>query len=985
MGWLRFQPHLNQLAKRVREGKRGTPWCLPVGVLMGLHTPEQEPSLSVEENGQFFKKENATMMKKLVALLMALALLCTSIGAFATEEDETKHVCEGNIKSASGHYACEDDLVETVPATCTENEYSVYRCQAPGCGQTFKVEKENSALNHDLDYTKAEITIKPTCTSKGERHVPCNRPGCEGVTEEVEMAEHDWVAGEPVKVTCKTDGYTPNVCSVCNATAKFDVVPATGHHLKVNPDVEYDGEEKPDSYKVMDENLAKLTKDNLPAWYIWTLKEDQTCGQDGSLLEFAVCEDCGTKVVFTESSDDMTKLTNHQEVLDNYVERKEDETDDAAYADRIIKKALGDAEEDEDGKLYIEGYVYDNGTEYPGKYGDVEVIYTPATCLEDGSLILKCTTCDAEVKIVEPAKGHFYEINKKGTATDCTVDSWYMITCTRDGCDFQEQVMVEARGYHKPDEDGTVKYTQKKFIAEKSLDKEVPTEDKPLVKCLPYIEHIPCEGYTEVVELSNGQKVEIKVECTKTIDNEHKATEGHKAGDGCIDIKATCQKEGLKYFYCEDCGYSDGGIIEKKAHDQDIAVVVTAPGCETEGKTEYYCSMCNTLQATKTIPATGHDYRVVESATKQPTCTEPGYKYEICSYCNDKKSTEIPPQHDAPTYQEIIEASKTDSRWAFKAADCTNPGSKTYMCKACHHFVTEPIKALGHDWQREGYETNIVYEKVCYDKHVNATCERNEYYGHYCESCKKNGQYVAFEEVEVENTKLDHKIAKLYLDTNKLPTCTSTGRGVYKCANCGYYDTEFVLPALPHNVKVDWDSKAGTYKITCEKATWADDWDTLMKDYLKDEFANQGLTEAEAESYRSAVLADLKAKLMQKDATYIPGIDCDMDEVVEIGKAHYSIDLDLDEGSVVITPDENCVTLENPRLTVLWCYISDSGESFSHCYSVSQDKDGTFDVGIVEAPYGYKLAGVCIYVTDVKTNKVTVAGPNNYGIYSDTF
>ena len=49
MGWLRFQPRLNQLAKMVWEGKRGTPWCLPVGVLMGLHTPEQEPSLPIEE------------------------------------------------------------------------------------------------------------------------------------------------------------------------------------------------------------------------------------------------------------------------------------------------------------------------------------------------------------------------------------------------------------------------------------------------------------------------------------------------------------------------------------------------------------------------------------------------------------------------------------------------------------------------------------------------------------------------------------------------------------------------------------------------------------------------------------------------------------------------------------------------------------------------------------------------------------------------
>lgn len=277
--------------------------------------------------------------------------------------------------------------------------------------------------------------------------------------------------------------------------------------------------------------------------------------------------------------------------------------------------------------------------------------------------------------------------------------------------------------------------------------------------------------------------------------------------------------------------------------------------------------------------------------------------------------------------------------------------------------------------------TDFVYEKVYYDKHEDATCERNEYYGRYCESCKntKTGKYVAFEEVEIPDTKLDHKITELYLDTNNLPTCTSTGRGVYKCATCDYYDANFVLPKLPHNVTVAWNAKAGTYKITCDKAEWSK-WDTLMKDYLKDEFANQGLTKAEAEKYRAKVLEDLKNKLVTKDSKYIPGIDCDMNDVVEIGKPHYSVA--MKDGIITLTPDPDCMELDNPVVVVNWSFTLSDGNSFGVTVPfIAYDAETlSYDVSSVKTPYGAKLNCVTVFVSDVVTSDITKVGPKGYGV-----
>ena len=110
------------------------------------------------------------MMKKLVALLMALALLCTSIGAFAdvvpvepknsempteapteaptvppTAEVPTEAPTEAPTATpwdvVSGeHYANEEDEIRRQPATCEVDGWIEYKCQDPACAiKTFSV------------------------------------------------------------------------------------------------------------------------------------------------------------------------------------------------------------------------------------------------------------------------------------------------------------------------------------------------------------------------------------------------------------------------------------------------------------------------------------------------------------------------------------------------------------------------------------------------------------------------------------------------------------------------------------------------------------------------------------------------------------------------------------------------------------------------------------------------------------------------------
>lgn len=109
---------------------------------------------------------------------------------------------------------------KTVAPTCTEQGYTVYKCEynifGYGCTATKK-DDFKPALDHNMSDW---IVVKATCTTAGEKYKACQRSGCtykvveEGYAEAHPALGHDfegaeWVIEAP---TCTTPGQRYQVC-----------------------------------------------------------------------------------------------------------------------------------------------------------------------------------------------------------------------------------------------------------------------------------------------------------------------------------------------------------------------------------------------------------------------------------------------------------------------------------------------------------------------------------------------------------------------------------------------------------------------------------------------------------------------------------------------------------------------------------------------------------------------------------------------------
>lgn len=132
---------------------------------------------------------------------------------------------------------------KTVAPTCTEQGYTVYKCEynifGYGCTATKK-DDFKPALDHNMSDW---IVVKATCTTAGEKYKVCQRSGCtykvveEGYAEAHPALDHDfkdaeWVIEAP---TCTTPGKRYQVCRRDGCGQKnFDETyakehPALGH------------------------------------------------------------------------------------------------------------------------------------------------------------------------------------------------------------------------------------------------------------------------------------------------------------------------------------------------------------------------------------------------------------------------------------------------------------------------------------------------------------------------------------------------------------------------------------------------------------------------------------------------------------------------------------------------------------------------------------------------------------------------------------
>lgn len=132
---------------------------------------------------------------------------------------------------------------KTVAPTCTEQGYTLYKCEynlfGIGCTATKK-DDYVPALDHNMSDW---IVVEATCTTAGEKYKACQRSGCtykvveEGYAEAHPALDHDfegaeWVIEAP---TCTTPGQRYQVCKRdgCNQKnideAYAEAHPALGH------------------------------------------------------------------------------------------------------------------------------------------------------------------------------------------------------------------------------------------------------------------------------------------------------------------------------------------------------------------------------------------------------------------------------------------------------------------------------------------------------------------------------------------------------------------------------------------------------------------------------------------------------------------------------------------------------------------------------------------------------------------------------------
>jgi hypothetical protein len=125
-------------------------------------------------------------------------------------------------------------------ATCTENAYDVYACDA--CGYSWTVVTENSALGHTPAEAVRENEIPATCTSTGSYDSVVYCSVCNAVLsrtakviEKIDHTPGDAVKENEVSATCTTAGSYDSVvyCTACKTeiSRTAETIAALGHEL----------------------------------------------------------------------------------------------------------------------------------------------------------------------------------------------------------------------------------------------------------------------------------------------------------------------------------------------------------------------------------------------------------------------------------------------------------------------------------------------------------------------------------------------------------------------------------------------------------------------------------------------------------------------------------------------------------------------------------------------------------------------------------
>lgn len=258
-----------------------------------------------------------------------------------------------------------------------------------------------------------------------------------------------------------------------------------------------------------------------------------------------------------------------------------------------------------------------------------------------------------------------------------------------------------------------------------------------------------------------------------------------------------------------------------------------APSCETMGYTGYYCKNPGCIYEYRDFnkPAKGHNYDYSNgTVTQKQDCTHPEITTYLCTRCKDAKEIETKPSLGGHKWQpgEIS-----------KAPTCTTAGEQQYTCTVCNQTKTEPVKAMGHNWdikitKEATCTSNGTYRRTCktcgyFENHsITATGHKSEIRNKKEATCSTTG-YTGDTYCSVCNKKLSTgktiaKTSHTWVKQDNIPaTCERGELEVEKCSVCGETKETQISDPLGHDfgewkiTKEPTCTKYGTKKRICKR------------------------------------------------------------------------------------------------------------------------------------------------------------------------
>lgn len=129
---------------------------------------------------------------------------------------------------------------------------------------------------------------------------------------------------------------------------------------------------------------------------------------------------------------------------------------------------------------------------------------------------------------------------------------------------------------------------------------------------------------TQPTCLESGTKIQICSSCKATLNTETIEAKGHNITDEWIvETPASCEQIGESYKICSDCGFEYARRKDIVNHRLGAIVTEIVPSCTQEGKKSQYCTLCNQLLASVTIPKTEHEYIMENGKNICKHCKKP--------------------------------------------------------------------------------------------------------------------------------------------------------------------------------------------------------------------------------------------------------------------------------------------------------------------------------------------------------------------------